>query len=72
MVTLGIEQIFTSYKNSMGNGETQRVMGTIKEEIIWLNEFDHFEEGKERIGKWISEDYNRVYVDSKVRYLSPE
>jgi len=28
-----------------------RVMRTIKEEIIWLNEFASFEEAKEKIGR---------------------
>jgi len=46
MVTLGIEQIFTSYDNPKGNADTERVMRTIKEEIIWLNEFGSFEEAK--------------------------
>jgi len=32
--TLGIEQIFTSYDNPKGNADTERVMRTIKEEVI--------------------------------------
>ena len=72
MVTLGIEQIFTSYDNPKGNADTERVMRTIKEEIIWLNEFGSFEEAKEKIGKWIEEDYNRLYMHSKLNYMSPE
>jgi len=86
MATLGIEQIFTSYDNPKGNAETKsgspknqeifwgvsRVMRTIKEEIIWLNEFGSFEEAKEKIGKWIQEDYNRLYVHSQLNYMSPE
>ena len=39
MATLGIEQIFTSYDNPKGNADTERVIRTIKEEVIWLNEF---------------------------------
>lgn len=38
IVVLGIEQIFTSYDNPKGNADTERVMRTIKEELIWLNE----------------------------------
>lgn len=34
MATLGIEQIFTSYDNPKGNADTERMMRTIKEEII--------------------------------------
>jgi transposase InsO family protein len=72
MATLGIEQIFTSYDNPKGNAETERVMRTIKEEIVWLNEFASFEEAKEKIGRWIQEDYNKLYVHSQLGYMSPE
>jgi putative transposase len=72
MTTLGIEQIFTSYDNPKGNAETERMMRTLKEEIIWLNEFSSFEEAKEKLGHWIEVDYNRLYVHSKLGYMSPE
>lgn len=72
MATLGIEQIFTSYDNPKGNADTERMIRTIKEEIIWLNEFSSFEEAKEKIGKWIQIDYNKLYVHSELRYMSPE
>lgn len=72
MGTLGIEQIFTSYDNPKGNADTERMMRTIKEEIIWLNEFESFEEADELIGKWIEVDYNKLYVHSELGYLSPE
>jgi transposase InsO family protein len=72
MATLDIEQIFTSYDNPKGNADTERMMRTIKEEIIWLNEFGGFEEAFEKIGKWIDEDYNKLYVHSEPGYLSPE
>lgn len=71
MATVGIEQIFTSYDNPKGNAETERMIRTIKEEIIWLNEFGSFEEARERIGR-CPEDYNRLYVHSELGYLSPE
>ena len=45
---------------------------TIKEEVIWLNEFDNLKEAKEVIGNWIEEDYNRLYVHSALGYRSPE
>ena len=72
MATLGIEQIFTSYDNPKGNAETERMIRTIKEEIIWLNEFSSFEEAKEKIGKGIEIDYNQLYVHSELGYMSPE
>ncbi|MDW7999135.1 MAG: integrase core domain-containing protein, partial [Thermodesulfovibrio sp.] len=71
MAVLGIEQIFTSYDNPKGNADTERVMRTIKEELIWVDEFSSFEEAKERIWEWIR-FYNRFYVHSSLGYLSPE
>jgi len=46
-------------------------MRTAKE-IIWLNEFASFEEAKEKIGGWMQEDYNKLYVHSQLGYMSPE
>ncbi len=62
MTLLGIEQIFTSYNNPKGNAETERHIRTIKEEILWLNEFDTFEEAEQSITYWIEEFYNKKYV----------
>jgi len=72
MVTLGIEQIFTSYDNPKGNAETERMIRTIEEEILWLNEFSSLQEAKEKVGRWIDVDYNKLYVHSGLGYLSPE
>ena len=72
MVTLGIEQIFTSYDNPKGNAETERMIRTIKEEILWLNEFSSLQEAKEKNGRWIEVDYNKLYLHSKLGYLSTE
>jgi len=68
---IGIEQIFCSYDNPKGNAETERMIRTIKEELLWLNEFSSFEEAKDAIGNWISEDYNRLYIHSALGYQSP-
>ncbi len=70
MAILGIEQIFTSYDNPKGNAETERMMRTIKEEVVWLHEFTSLREAREVIGRWI-EKYNREYVHSALGYLSP-
>lgn len=59
------------YDNPKGNADTERMMRTIKEEIIWLNEFSSLEEAKEKIGHWIEVDYNKFYVHSGLGYMSP-
>jgi transposase InsO family protein len=66
------KEILCSYDNPWGNAETERVIRTIKEELLWLNKFSSFEEAEARIGVWIEEDYNRLYVHSALGYLSPE
>ena len=71
MSTLGIKQAFTSYNNPKGNAD-ERVMRTIKEELLWLEEFDSLEEVRARIHSWIEVDYNKRYVHSALGYLSPE
>ena len=72
MAELDINQIFTSYNNPKGNAETERMMRTVKEEIIWLNEFESFKEASQAVGNWIKEDYNKFYPHSKLGYRSPE
>ena len=44
---------------------------TIKEEVIWLEEFGSFSEAKETIGPWIERDYNLLYPHSALGYRSP-
>jgi len=72
MATLEIKQIFTSYDNPKGNADTERMIRTIKEEVVWLNEFDSLQEAKEVTGRWIEHDYNRMYVHSSLGYMSPQ
>ena len=69
MSILQIVQIFTYYNNPKGNAETERMMRTIKEEVVWLEEFKNLEEAREKIGSWI-EEYNTLYVHSSLGYMS--
>jgi len=43
---LGIGQIFASYSNPKGNADTERMMRTIKEDLVWPREFDSYEDFK--------------------------
>jgi putative transposase len=70
--TLGINHIFTTYDNPKGNADTERMMRTIKEEVVWLREFQSLTEAQEVIGRWIRVDYNQRYVHSALGYRSPE
>ena len=47
---LGINQSLCSYDNPTGNADTERVIRTIKKEVLRVNEFGPFEEALATIG----------------------
>lgn len=68
--TLGIQQIFTTYDNPKGNADTERVMRTVKEEILWPNEWRSQKEAEDALRAGIA-FYNSQYPHSSLGYLSP-
>jgi putative transposase len=68
--TLEIEQIFTSYNNPKGNADTERMMRTIKEELIWLKEWSSHDEVNKALQEWIR-NYNEKYLHSTHGYRTP-
>jgi len=67
---LGIHQAFTSYNNPKGNADTERMMRTMKEELLWLREWHGETEIKSALDKWIDE-YNESYLHSALGYRPP-
>jgi transposase InsO family protein len=67
---LGVHQAFTSYNNPKGNADTERVMRTIKEELIWLREWRDAYELSAAVAKWI-EQYNESYLHLALGYRTP-
>ena len=65
-----IKQIFTSYNNPKGNAETERLIRTIKEDLVWIKEFYCPFEFEQALKHWI-EDYNTDYPHSALHYLTP-
>ena len=65
-----INQAFTSYNNPKGNADTERVFRTMKEELIWLREWNSPFELADALGKWI-EYYNGKYLHSALGYKTP-
>lgn len=68
--SLGINLAFTSYNNPKGNADTERFMRTMKEECLWINEFDNLENLAKSLINWFGE-YNQNYLHSKLHYKSP-
>ncbi len=62
----GITQVFATFNNPKGNADTERVIRTIKEEVVWLNEFETLEEAKEAMERFIK-FYNEEYCHSSLK-----
>ena len=67
---LGIKQIFASYNNPKGNADTERVIRTLKEDLVWPNDFQTPFELQKALDKWIK-DYNEDYPHSSLNYKTP-
>lgn len=67
---LGIKQIYTSYNNPKGNADTERVIRTIKEDLIWPRDWFSFEQLNLSLHHWIK-DYNEDYPHSAINYQTP-
>lgn len=67
---LGINQAFTSYNNPKGNADTERMMRTLKEELVWINDWHSPNEFFYKLERWI-EYYNNEYLHSSLNYQTP-
>ena len=67
---LGISQAFTSYNNPKGNADTERVFRTMKEEMIWLQEWCSPFQLADALGNW-TQYYNSRYLHSALGYKPP-
>ena len=69
--TLNVTQAFTSYNNPKGNADTERLMRTLKEELIWLREWRSHQALQEALAQWIVH-YNEKYRHSTLGYQTPK
>ena len=60
----------TSYNNPKGNADTERMMRTIKEECLWLTEWENLADVENKLTKWI-EEYNAEYLHSTLGWKTP-
>lgn len=67
---LGIKQIFASYGNPKGNADTERVIRTIKEDLIYPNEFSSINELRKELNTWVKK-YNEDFPHSSLGYVPP-
>jgi len=67
---LGIRQIFASCNNPKGNADTERVMRTIKEDLVWPNDFESPFDLQPALDKWVN-DYNTDFPHSSIGHKTP-
>jgi putative transposase len=68
--TLGIKQVFASWSNPKGNAETERVLRTLKEDLIWPNDWDNPFEFQRALDDWIK-NYNEDFPHQSLNYMTP-
>jgi transposase InsO family protein len=67
---LGLKQIFTTWSNPKGNSDTERVMRTIKEDIVWPYDWDNPFDFEVAINKWI-DNYNNDFPHQSLNNMTP-
>ena len=68
---MGINQAFTSYNNPKGNADTERTMRTLKEELLWLQEWSSLEHLKDALSLWVNK-FNVAYLHSALGWRTPQ
>lgn len=58
---MGITQAFTSYNNPKGNADTERMMRTMKEVLVWIREWTSPVQFIQAFEAWV-EAYNTGYL----------
>jgi transposase InsO family protein len=59
-----------SYNNPKGNADTERVLRTLKEDLLWIKEFTSYEKLNRDLETWI-DNYNRVYPHFSLKLKTP-
>lgn len=67
---LGITQIFTTWCNPKGNSDTERVLRTLKEDLVWTHDWDNPFAFSEALKKWIN-DYNTDFPHQSLSNMTP-
>ena len=68
---LGIKQIFTSWNNPKGNADTERVIRTIKEDLVWIYDWDNPIEFRQAFKDWV-ERYNTDFPHMALGWKTPQ
>lgn len=68
---LGIQQIFASYSNPKGNVDIERIIRTLKEDLVWPREFDSIADFEKALNVWhkeYNENFPHLSLDNIASY----
>lgn len=67
---LNIKQIFTTWNNPKGNADTERVIRTIKEDLVWPYDWNCPFSFQKAFVQWVH-DYNTDFPHQSLNYKTP-
>jgi len=67
---LGIKQIFTRWSNPKGNADTERVIRTFKEDLVWPYDWDNPFDFQRALMRWV-DNYNHDFSYQTLNYHTP-
>jgi len=67
---LKIKQIFTTWNNPKGNADTERLFRTLKEDLVWPNEWTSPFQLQAALDAWVVA-YNTDFPHQALRYKTP-
>lgn len=68
---LGLKQIFTTWSNPKGNSDTERVLRTLKEDLVWTHDWNNPFAFSEALKNWIVA-YNTDYPHQSLNNMTPK
>jgi len=68
--SLGIKQITTCWSSPEGNADIERVIKTLKRDLIWPHDGDHHFDFQRTLGRWI-DNYNQDFRHQALGYRTP-
>ena len=68
---LKIKQIFTTWNNPKGNADTERVIRTIKEDFVWVQDWNNPFQFQAGFEQWVH-SYNTDFPHQSLNYYTPQ
>ena len=65
-----LRQIQIFFLQPKGNADTERVIRTIKEDLVWIKEFDSIAKFEAALKQW-QKAYNEDFPHSSLGYMTP-